>query len=655
MKATGITGIQIRNFKSLASVNLRLKNLNYLLGENSLGKSSVGQAMLMLAENLRDSDLSSFKLNGKVVKLGSDNQVRRAGAESIEIGFDVEQGNQNSVDSSSDSKIFKSSLLLNVLYRYNQNRPVNMVSFADSRARLSFSMSSVHECVINGHSIGPGIRGDFSKLNLTKSALPYESGNLPSGNFALSKPAVNREKLQEAFDRVWLTWRDKQPWIGDPENIVIVPIGLTEALGIAALLDKGDFDNLEDDLSNLVDVFVDYFNEPFQVEESVLFEWANTNNVFQGFWINNFLHNYLTPEGDSQEDPDATEEEKEAHEREWEQYYARRAEWNRTVHFVFSGDAPSRNSANEAIDFLASKMTGFSLLSRIRFGSDSRPWEGGRWESLTAPGASNWEQLTKLNQRVVATAQAITSGLHYLGPLRGDGYASQRNDLVSDSLIPVGHSGEMTAQALLAEYPDFESRVIQLQRKQAEPNSTGKYPFPSGLYSDNLQEAMDEWLSFFELGSNLVVKNLGVSGYEFTLDGVNLYHLGTGVSQIIPVLAICLLAKPGSLTIIEQPELHLHPAAQQKLADFFLAISRTGRRLLIETHSEYMITRTRRAVVLSKAKPSEIQLFFAERGKDSTTIRPANLNGSGGFKYWPKGFFSQTEDDLLDILKALDS
>jgi hypothetical protein len=67
-----------------------------------------------------------------------------------------------------------------------------------------------------------------------------------------------------------------------------------------------------------------------------------------------------------------------------------------------------------------------------------------------------------------------------------------------------------------------------------------------------------------------------------------------------------------------------------------------------------MINRTRRDVALKKADAKDIQLFFAERGEEETTIREANLTGSGGFEYWPKGFFSQTEDDLLEILRALD-
>ncbi|WP_162528596.1 AAA family ATPase [Mycolicibacterium sp. CBMA 361] len=74
---------------------------------------------------------------------------------------------------------------------------------------------------------------------------------------------------------------------------------------------------------------------------------------------------------------------------------------------------------------------------------------------------------------------------------------------------------------------------------------------------------------------------------------LDLTSVGTGVSQVLPVLVMCLQAPPGSLLLIEQPELHLNPAVQQKLADFLLAIAASGRQLLVETHSDYLITRLR--------------------------------------------------------------
>ena len=61
------------------------------------------------------------------------------------------------------------------------------------------------------------------------------------------------------------------------------------------------------------------------------------------------------------------------------------------------------------------------------------------------------------------------------------------------------------------------------------------------------------------------------------------------------------LAPPGALVVIEQPELHLHPSAQARLGDFFIAMAHRGVRFLIETHSENLIIRLRRRIAETTA------------------------------------------------------
>jgi hypothetical protein len=271
--------------------------------------------------------------------------------------------------------------------------------------------------------------------------------------------------------------------------------------------------------------------------------------------------------------------------------------------------------------------------------------------------------IERIQVRLGNSSKFISKNIHYVGPLRGDGYTVQSMDKELDSFLPVGLVGEQLVQALVEDADSPESQnplpnnlelLRAAQGKLTDWAPVYRYPKANGFSHNSLKNSLESWINFFELGTKLEISDLGVLGHQVFIDGKNLYHLGSGVSQILPVLTACLLAEPGSLTIIEQPELHLHPAAQQKLADFFRIMSQSGRNLLIETHSEYMVNRTRRDVALEKADAKDIQLFFAERGEAGTTIREANLTGSGGFEYWPKGFFSQTEEDLLDILRNLE-
>ena len=73
---------------------------------------------------------------------------------------------------------------------------------------------------------------------------------------------------------------------------------------------------------------------------------------------------------------------------------------------------------------------------------------------------------------------------------------------------------------------------------------------------------------------------LNSSGVEVSLPDV-----GFGVSQILPILVECLRVKEGETIILEQPEIHLHPSLQSKLADFFICMAKSGKNLVIETHS----------------------------------------------------------------------
>ena len=94
--------------------------------------------------------------------------------------------------------------------------------------------------------------------------------------------------------------------------------------------------------------------------------------------------------------------------------------------------------------------------------------------------------------------------------------------------------------------------------------------------------------------------------------------------------------------ILEQPELHLHPALQQQLGDFLLDCAQSGRQLFVETHSEHLVNRVRRRV----ADPSGadegmvVSLLFAEQVDGVTELRHSVIDPYGGSESeWPSGFF----------------
>lgn len=72
-----------------------------------------------------------------------------------------------------------------------------------------------------------------------------------------------------------------------------------------------------------------------------------------------------------------------------------------------------------------------------------------------------------------------------------------------------------------------------------------------------------------------------------------LEHVGTGVSVVLPILYSCLTSEPNDILIIEEPEAHLHPRAQEAIADLLASYANANRQVFVETHSELVVNRIR--------------------------------------------------------------
>ena len=101
----------------------------------------------------------------------------------------------------------------------------------------------------------------------------------------------------------------------------------------------------------------------------------------------------------------------------------------------------------------------------------------------------------------------------------------------------------------------------------------------------------------------------------------NIADAGFGTSQLLPLIIQTLTARPGTITIAEQPEIHLNPRLQSVLADLFVEMANTGHHVIVETHSEHLLLRLRRLVASGKIKSSEVAIYFIERLKGESTVR----------------------------------
>jgi AAA15 family ATPase/GTPase len=128
-------------------------------------------------------------------------------------------------------------------------------------------------------------------------------------------------------------------------------------------------------------------------------------------------------------------------------------------------------------------------------------------------------------------------------------------------------------------------------------------------------------------------------------DTVNIADVGFGVSQVLPVVVSLLVAQPGQLVYIEQPEIHLHPRAQVALAEIFAEAINRGVQVIVETHSELLLLSIQTLVAENKIAPDDVKLHWFTRSADgSSTVTTAELDETGAFGDWPQDFGSTSLD-----------
>lgn len=235
---------------------------------------------------------------------------------------------------------------------------------------------------------------------------------------------------------------------------------------------------------------------------------------------------------------------------------------------------------------------------------------------------------------------ALASQVEYLGPLRDEPRVvwDQWNELARG--LPVGARGEYSAAVL--------------NRSGGQLIHYG-LPESKELGIETLATAVDRWLSYLEIGEAVSARphgKLGV-GLDLQIGGHfrDLTSVGVGVSQALPLLVGVLAAPAGSIFIVEQPELHLHPDVQSRLADFMLT-ARPDMALIVETHSDSFITRIRRRAAEGSINIDNVDITFVEPSHRGSVSRSLEVSEFGDLSEWPKGFVSSVEEDVRAILEA---
>ena len=133
-----------------------------------------------------------------------------------------------------------------------------------------------------------------------------------------------------------------------------------------------------------------------------------------------------------------------------------------------------------------------------------------------------------------------------------------------------------------------------------------------------------------------------------------------GVSYLLPVIVSCLIRlyerepsiNPLKTILVENPEAHLHPGSQSRLGVFLAQMVNNGLNIILETHSDHIINGIRIAIKREDISQNKVLFNFFEQGNmvGQNTIRQIDIDTDGNLSDWPKGFFDQYENDLMDLM-----
>lgn len=279
-----------------------------------------------------------------------------------------------------------------------------------------------------------------------------------------------------------------------------------------------------------------------------------------------------------------------------------------------------------------------------------KPWnltEPEKFYRASETSISRYQNAAFLTDFALATERMLT-GISYLGPLRE--HPKRIYQWSGDTPEDVGQTGQLAVAALLA--AEQAGRRLNRGKKQT---------------TDGFVRFIAKWLKDIHVIHDFNVRPVAKGRKEFEVllkiqewsPEVKITDVGFGVSQVLPALVQAFYCAPHATVWMEQPEIHLHPQVQSDLADVFISAVKACEKgvekrsqLIVESHSEHLLTRLQRRVAEGVIKPDEIAVYFCRNTKDGAVLDPLELNLLGEIENWPTNFFGDQMTDMTERVKA---
>ena len=175
-----------------------------------------------------------------------------------------------------------------------------------------------------------------------------------------------------------------------------------------------------------------------------------------------------------------------------------------------------------------------------------------------------------------------------------------------------------------------------------------------------LVDVVDHWLQDVSPGAHLQLEAVPaadavLAGFAFDRPGDvesrrhRATNVGFGLSYVLPVV-LALLAPPGALCLVENPEAHLHPRGQTKLAELAARAAKAGVQVFAETHSDHFVDGVRIAARDGLIAPADAAVHYFERRDGRAAVSSPAVDADGRLSHWPAGFFDQHDENLARLL-----
>jgi predicted ATPase len=609
----------IQNFKPiLDSGDLQLAPVTVLAGRNSSGKSSLIQSILMIAQTLSNRILDRALLpNGPIVQLGTFEDIlsEQTRLRTLVIGFELEMEKEG-------SKVLTGTRIRRAEGRFMPGlgtgiKSVKIISQFRSASTNGTSASAIEASKVNIESVS---------LEVTVFHKP-----LPDNHLSLFAEDETNTEIDFHLDIKRLSSEELELFLKDvsSEYLRLIPYTTTESNYMGAFTLKDTTSNVP--LPNPSLITFSHFLPRRLIEKYIIEERRkirlmsiiemilelpiHQSQLIKSQLIENYNGNIAVPDSSKEVIAGICK--------------------NYDILNLFSGytldelitwykslksSKEKRRIKNKVVEVFAETISEQSI--QLEQGT------------LALEAMTNNIYVENLEGAIDQTTQFFTSKIRYLGPLRADPQAVQKF-APSSELDDVGAKGEYAA----AVYDANQNASIHWYN-----------PLTEKIERSSLKVALDTWAHYLGVADEVKIQMAGQSGVSWQVVPLKgqkarpLTAVGVGVSQILPILVMGLLAPSNTLLLVEQPELHLHPSVQARLGDFFMGLAKCDKQCLIETHSENLVSQLRYHIVQAQGQEkSNCLIYFVDQDEQGATrFNPIEISAQGNIMNWPDGFFDET-------------